>query len=164
MSSAETGIVSSRYDFQDPSKYRTASAWCWEFTADPPSPFDDPEISDERKRELDFVLYHSFVGWTYDENMLPTSLQVPVVFHDCDYRLVRTKPGSYARTFMSNTALCTDALEALTGVEGLNSDPLFLWVLRWVRAVSPEYQHAVSPVYLLLEHVLGVLLRRHPII
>ncbi|KAF9022017.1 hypothetical protein BDZ89DRAFT_223808 [Hymenopellis radicata] len=62
---------------------------------------------------------------------------------------------------MSNTALCTDALEALTSVEGLNSDPLFLWVVRWVRAVSPDYQHAVSPVYLLLEHVLGVLLTRY---
>ncbi|KAF8904874.1 hypothetical protein CPB85DRAFT_1255174 [Mucidula mucida] len=111
----------------------------------------------------ELVSYRPYHGWTYNDNMMPSSLKVPIIRGYVSELYAWTKADSYSRIFKRNNTLCANALEALSSLDGLNTDPLFLWVARWVRTVPLDYDHAVLPVDLLLEHVLGVMLiARHP--
>ncbi len=78
-------------------------------------------------------------GWTYNDNMMPSSLKVPIIRGYLSELYAWTKADSYSRILMCNNTLCVDALEALSSLDALNTDPLFLWVAQWVRTVPLDY-------------------------
>ncbi len=71
--------------------------------------------------------------------MMPSSLKVPIIRGYVSELYAWTKADSYSRIFKRNNTLCANALEALSSLDGLNTDPLFLWVARWVRTVPLDY-------------------------